>query len=197
MASIPDEKVQEVRDRVDIVDLVGRYVDLRRSGMNYKGLCPFHRERSPSFNVNPARKGYKCFGCGAGGDAIRCVMELEGKSFPEAIRKLAEMYGVHLPAPTGGRRDADDANERDRAYRLMRLATDTYGQILHDSPHGDAGRRYVAARRLARSQRLAAMHEVRDMLAALVDGFPEAALHEPLIGDLERVERQLELLDPS
>lgn len=149
MASIPDEKVQEVRDRVDIVDLVGRYVDLRRSGMNYKGLCPFHRERSPSFNVNPARKGYKCFGCGAGGDAIRFVMELEGKSFPEAIRKLAEMYGVHLPAPTGGRASAEDRSERDHAYALLRLATDTWQQILRDSPHGDAGRRYVAARELS------------------------------------------------
>jgi DNA primase len=149
MASIPDEKVQEVRDRVDIVDLVGRYVDLRRSGMNYKGLCPFHRERSPSFNVNPARKGYKCFGCGQGGDAIRFVMELEGKSFPEAVRKLAEMYGVHLPTPTGGRREAEDRTERDHAYALMRLTTDTYRQILHDSPHGEVGRRYVEARGLS------------------------------------------------
>ena len=101
MAAIPDEKVQEVRDRVDIVDLIGRYVELRRQGRNYKGLCPFHNERSPSFNVNPARKGYKCFGCGVGGDAIKFVMELEGKSFRETIVKLADMYGVHLPASTG------------------------------------------------------------------------------------------------
>lgn len=149
MPSIPDEKVQEVRDRVDIVDLVGRYVDLRRAGNNYKGLCPFHSERTPSFNVNPARKGYKCFGCGQGGDGIRFVMDLEGKSFPEAVRKLAEMYGVHLPAPTGARGGAEDRTERDDAYAMMRLSADTWRRILLESPHGAAGRQYIESRGLS------------------------------------------------
>jgi DNA primase len=147
MASIPDEKVQEVRDRVDIVDLVGRYVELRRSGQNYKGLCPFHSERSPSFNVNPARKGFKCFGCGQSGDAIRFVMDLEGKSFPEALRKLAEMYGVSLPN-AGPRGSADDRNERDEAYGMMRRAAELYREILLTQPEGAAGREYVTARGL-------------------------------------------------
>ncbi len=70
MSSIPDDRVQEIRDRIDMVDLVSRYVSLRRAGRNLKGLCPFHEEKSPSFNVNPERKGYKCFGCGEGGDAF-------------------------------------------------------------------------------------------------------------------------------
>jgi DNA primase len=152
MAGIPDDKVQEVRDRVDIVDLVGRYVELRRSGRNYVGLCPFHQERSPSFNVNPALKGYKCFGCGAGGDAIRFVMEIEGKGFVEAIRKLAELYGVSLPAsPRGAGPGAEgpDRNERDEAYLLMRTAAELYRALLFESPDGAAGRAYLEARGIA------------------------------------------------
>jgi DNA primase len=146
MAGIPDDKFQEVRDRVDIVDLVGRYVQLRRSGRNYVGLCPFHQEKSPSFNVNPAIKGYKCFGCGAGGDAIRFVMELEGKGFIEAVRKLAELYGVSLPARTGSGSEGPDRNEKDEAYLLMRTAAELYRSILLEAPEGAAGRAYLEAR---------------------------------------------------
>ena len=145
MAGIPDEKVQEVRDRVDIVDLIGRYVELRRQGRNYKGLCPFHNERSPSFNVNPARKGYKCFGCGVSGDAIRFVMEIEGKSFPETVAKLADMYGVHLPNRVAQR--GPDRTAKDDAYAIMRAATDVYREILKsDSEESAAGRAYLEAR---------------------------------------------------
>ena len=145
MAAIPDDKVQEVRDKVDIVDLIGRYVELRRSGRNYVGLCPFHQERTPSFNVNPALRGYKCFGCGAGGDAIRFVMEIEGKGFVETIRKLAEMFGVTLPANVA-RGSGPDRSERDDAYALMRMTTDLYREILLHHPDGAAGRAYLEAR---------------------------------------------------
>lgn len=146
MAQIPDDKVQEVRDKVDIVDLIGRYMELRRAGQNYKGLCPFHGERTPSFNVNPARKGFKCFGCGQGGDAIRFVMEIDGKSFPEAVRKLADLYGVSLPAE--GHHDPKRESEKDEAYALCALATRTWQAILAEAPEGAAGRAYVAARGL-------------------------------------------------
>lgn len=144
MVAIPDDKVQEVRDKADIVDLIGRYVELRRAGANYKGLCPFHGERTPSFNVNPARKGFKCFGCGQGGDAIRFVMEIDGKSFPEAVRKLAEMYGVTLPAESP--QAAAARNEKDEAYALCQLAADTWRSWLEHAPEGEAGRAYVATR---------------------------------------------------
>ncbi|MBX7080448.1 MAG: DNA primase [Nannocystaceae bacterium] len=146
MVAIPDEKVQEVKDKVDIVDLVGRYVELRRAGANYKGLCPFHGERTPSFNVNPARKGWKCFGCGQGGDAIRFVMEIEGKSFVEAVRKLGELYGVSMPAE--GRNAAAKRSEKDEAYALCKLATQTWQAILASGPEGEAGRAYVRTRGL-------------------------------------------------
>ena len=148
MAAIPDDKVQEVRDRVDIVDLVGRYVELRRAGQNWKGRCPFHEEKTPSFNVNPARKGYKCFGCGEGGDAIRFVMEIEGKSFPEAVRKLAELYGVSLPAGAGEGRAGASSTEKDDAYALTALATATWAEILARDPAGEVGRAYLRARGL-------------------------------------------------
>lgn len=148
MAAIPDDKVQEVRDRVDIVDLVGRYVELRRAGQNWKGRCPFHDEKTPSFNVNPARKGYKCFGCGEGGDAIRFVMEIEGKSFPEAVRKLAELYGVSLPAGAGEGRAGASTTDKDDAYALTALATATWAEILARDGAGQAGRDYLRARGL-------------------------------------------------
>jgi len=149
VANIPDDKVQEVRDKVDIIDLVGRYVELRKAGRNFKGLCPFHQEKSPSFNVNPQRKGYKCFGCGAGGDAIGFVMEVEGKSFPEAVRKLAEQYGVHLPADAmGGGGSGPSRHEKDTAYAVARAACELYESVLADSEHGKAGRAYLEQRGL-------------------------------------------------
>lgn len=146
VASIPDEKVQEVRDKIDIADLVGRYVALRRAGRNFKGLCPFHQEKTPSFNVNPQRKGYKCFGCGAGGDGIRFVMEVEGKSFPEAVRKLGELYGVTLPASTG--RSPTNIQERDEAYAILRTSCELYEHLLAEDSRAEAGRKYLQIREL-------------------------------------------------
>lgn len=148
MAAIPDDKVQEVRDKVDLVDLIGRYVELRRAGKNYKGRCPFHSEKTPSFNVNPVRKGYKCFGCGAGGDAIRFVMEIEGKGFVEAVRKLADLYNVTLPTDGGDARRAQASSERDQAYALTALATELWQHLLATAEEGSAGRAYLAARGL-------------------------------------------------
>ncbi len=97
MGRIPDEIVQQIRDAVDIVDLVGRHVGLKRSGRSYKGLCPFHSEKTPSFNVNPARGSYYCFGCHEGGDAIRFAMKVENLTFPEAARALARERGIRVP----------------------------------------------------------------------------------------------------
>lgn len=150
MVPIPDEKVQEIRDRVDIVDIVGRYVELRRAGRNFKGLCPFHQERTPSFNVNPDRKGYKCFGCGAGGDAIRFVMEIEGKSFPEAVRKLAELVGIEMPqmGPSGG---AQKQHQKDSAYAILRTAAECYENWLWNDPKGAVGRVYLERRGVSES----------------------------------------------
>ena len=89
--------IQDILSAVDIVDLVSEYLTLKRAGAHFKGLCPFHQEKTPSFTVNPALNIYKCFGCGKGGNAIGFVMEAEGLSFPEAARLLAERVGVVVP----------------------------------------------------------------------------------------------------
>ncbi|MBK8261567.1 MAG: DNA primase [Nannocystis sp.] len=151
MAVIPDDKLQEVKDRIDIVDLVGRYVGLRRSGKNFSACCPFHDERTPSFYVNPDRRSYKCFGCGVGGDGIDFVMRIEGKSFLEATRRLAEIYGVHLPQLGGarGERLVQEEAERDQAYAIARFAAEHFRETLLRRQEGAAGRVYQAERRIS------------------------------------------------
>ncbi len=85
MGRIPDEIIQRVRDQVDMVGLVGRFLTLKKSGRNYKGLCPFHNEKTPSFHVNPERQSFHCFGCQEGGNAFTFLMKMENLSFPEAV----------------------------------------------------------------------------------------------------------------
>ena len=92
-----EEQIEEVRSRSDIVEVIGSYVKLKRSGSGYVGLCPFHSEKTPSFSVNPARQMYKCFGCGVGGNVITFLMEYENFSFPEAMEHLAGRAGIDLP----------------------------------------------------------------------------------------------------
>ena len=97
MGRIPDETIQLVRDRVDIVDIAGRYVSLKQAGRNHKGLCPFHQEKTPSFVVSSERQTFKCFGCGEGGSVFQFLMQLENLTFPEAVRTLAAQYGIEVP----------------------------------------------------------------------------------------------------
>ena len=94
---IGDDKVAEIRERTDIAALIGEYVSLKRVGASFRGLCPFHSEKSPSFYVHPARQFFHCFGCQASGDVFKFVMQLEGRTFPEALRTLADRAGVELP----------------------------------------------------------------------------------------------------
>lgn len=94
---IPDSFIQSLLERVDVADVVGRYVQLRKAGANLLGLCPFHNEKSPSFTVSPSKQFYHCFGCGAHGSAIRFLMEHAGASFPEAVRQLADSVGMVVP----------------------------------------------------------------------------------------------------
>jgi DNA primase len=120
---IPPAFVQDLLARVDIVDVVGRHVALRRSGANLVGLCPFHGEKTPSFNVSPAKQFYHCFGCGASGDAIRFLTEHLGMSFVEAVHELAQRVGLNVPD--------DDATpeQRERAAR-QREREATLGSVL-------------------------------------------------------------------
>ena len=93
---IPQNKIDEIRDANDIVDLISGYLTLKRSGQNFFGLCPFHPEKTPSFSVNPAKQIFHCFGCHAGGNAFAFLMRYEGLSFPEAAKFLAQRAGIEL-----------------------------------------------------------------------------------------------------
>ena len=146
MSVIPDDKINEVRERASIVEVVGDYVSLRKSGSNYQGLCPFHGEKTPSFNVNPARGIFHCFGCGVGGNALTFIMKMEGLPFPEAVKFLAKRVGVTIeeraPTPQEKRR----LDEREALYWTNGIAADFYRRVLTKDPAGEAGRRYLAGR---------------------------------------------------
>jgi DNA primase len=93
---ISEDTIEAVRSRVDIVELIGDYVHLKKSGKNFLGLCPFHSEKTPSFSVSPDKHFYHCFGCGAGGNVFTFLMEMEGYSFSQAVRQLAEKADVPI-----------------------------------------------------------------------------------------------------
>lgn len=138
---IPEHKIQEILDRVDLVDLVGRHVELKKAGRSFKGRCPFHQEKTPSFQVTPEMRRYKCFGCGVGGDAISFVQRLLGKSFVDAVRELAREAGVDLEAAQ------DPATlERERIKEATDVAFEHFRERLRDPAAGRFARDYVASR---------------------------------------------------
>ncbi|MGC8793859.1 MAG: DNA primase [Bryobacteraceae bacterium] len=143
--------IEQLKSTVDIVAVVGQYVRLKRagSGQRWVGLCPFHSERTPSFSVHGVHQFFKCFGCGIGGDVIRFVMEIERMTFWEAVKLLAERYGIPLP-----RREYTDAETRLRAalYRMHELAAQTYRRALEETA-GAAASEYLERRGVDRSLR--------------------------------------------
>lgn len=116
MGRIPQQVIEEVLGRTNVLDIVQQYVALKKAGVNYKGLCPFHQENSPSFFVHPGKGIFKCFGCGAGGDAITFIQDLEGWSFHETVRHLATRVGVEVPEETP--EEAEKARAKQEARRL-------------------------------------------------------------------------------
>jgi DNA primase len=146
MSRIPEETIQQVLAATDIVEVVGRYVKLRRAGGNFVGLCPFHNEKSPSFNVSPSRSSYHCFGCGVGGTAIRFIMEHDGMSFVEAVKRLADAAGIRIQDEVWDANAEAAAKLRSSLVRLHKSAADWYHQILMKSPLGEPGRVYLKSR---------------------------------------------------
>ncbi|MFO0577235.1 MAG: DNA primase [Polyangia bacterium] len=120
---IPESKVAEIRDRTDIVAVIGEHVPLRRAGTNYLGLCPFHGEKTPSFNVSPSKQFFYCFGCQKSGDVFRFLMELEGRTFADVARDLARRAGVDIPEDSepSPRRRAERLQEESEKARLLKL----------------------------------------------------------------------------
>ncbi len=143
---IPEDKIQEIRDRVDIVDVVSSYLTLKRSGANHQGLCPFHNEKTPSFNVNAPRQIFHCFGCGVGGNVFGFLMRMEGLSFPEAVRRLGERAGVEIETEELSAAEMARREERERLYRVSEVACAFYHQVLLDAPEAAPARRYLRER---------------------------------------------------
>ncbi|MFS8512241.1 MAG: DNA primase [Planifilum fulgidum] len=141
---IPDEVIDRVREHYDIVDVVGRYVQLKKSGRNYFGLCPFHSEKTPSFSVSPEKQMYYCFGCGAGGNVIKFIMEMEQMSFVEAVRHLAEEASIPLPR-AGTLADSEDGPKK-RMREALEWACRLYHHILLNTDQGRDAFRYLQDR---------------------------------------------------
>lgn len=143
---IPEEKVREVAERLSIVEVVSDYLPLRRAGGNFLGLCPFHAEKTPSFNVNPAREIFHCFGCGAGGDAFSFIMKIEGVSFPEAVKLLARKSGIEIEERQLTPEEKKSQDEHSQFLRINDLTTSYYRSILLNGQEGDPARKYLANR---------------------------------------------------
>ena len=145
----PDEIIEEVRSKNDIVDVVGGYVHLKKSGSNYFGLCPFHSEKSPSFSVSGIKQIYHCFGCGAGGNVFSFIMNYENCTFQESVKMLADRAGVKLPEISYSEEAKRKAQEKERLYAINKEAAAFYYKMLR-SPDGAIGLKYFNERRLNR-----------------------------------------------
>jgi DNA primase len=143
---ISEEKVREVADRLSIFEVVSDYVSLRRAGGNYLGLCPFHAEKTPSFNVNPAREIFHCFGCGAGGNAFSFIMKIEGVSFPEAVKLLARKVGIEIEERQLTPAEKKSQDEHAQFLRINDLTASYYRSVLQNGQDGESARHYLASR---------------------------------------------------
>ena len=143
----PDEVIEEVRSRNDIVDVISGYVRLQKKGANYFGLCPFHNEKSPSFSVSRSKQMYYCFGCGAGGNVFTFLMEYENDTFPEAVKALADRAGIRLPEA-----DASEEEKREQGRRSRLLAVNKeaakYFYFQLRARQGEQGLSYLRERKL-------------------------------------------------
>lgn len=147
MPSIPQDFIDLVRSSTDIVGLISRYVPLKASGASFKGLCPFHSEKTPSFHVNPERQIFHCFGCGQGGDGFKFLMLYEKLSFVEAVRDLASRAGLQVPRSSGAARREEE--ERSVLLKLHEEAAKYFQSQLHESTEGTRALDYLKKRGLS------------------------------------------------
>lgn len=143
---IPDHFIDELLSRIDVAEVVGERVQLRRSGSNHSGLCPFHGEKTPSFTVSTEKQFYHCFGCGAHGTAIRFLMEYDRLDFREAVAQLAAMAGMEIPESA---RDSAPPPEQESLYSTLQQAAEAYRQWLRDHPQADRAVAYLRERGLS------------------------------------------------
>ncbi len=139
--------VDRIKETANIVEVVSEFVTLKKSGANYKGLCPFHNEKTPSFMVSPARGTCHCFGCGKGGNSISFIMEHEQLTYPEALRWLAKKYGIEIQERELSDREREEQNERESMFIVNEWAAGYFERQLHDDPDGVAlGLQYFRSR---------------------------------------------------
>ena len=146
MVRYSEELIEEIKNSNDIVDVISQYVNLKRSGRNFFGLCPFHKERSPSFSVSPDKQIFHCFGCGAGGNVIHFISKIENADFKEAIGILANRAGIELPT-LNNYEDNKTALLKSKVYEINQIAAEFYHQNLY-KPTSKIGQEYIKKRKL-------------------------------------------------
>ena len=148
---IPQEVIEEVLHRTNIVDIIGQYVQLKKSGKNYMGLCPFHEERSPSFSVAEDKQIFHCFGCGKGGTVFNFLQEIEGISFPESVKRVADLEHLSVDFDWSEPREVADTPENQQRRSLLQLhskAAELYHHILVNTKIGEPALNYLLERGL-------------------------------------------------
>jgi len=145
-AFFTEEKVSEIRERASILEVVSDYVSLKKAGKNYKGLCPFHSEKTPSFMVNEEKQIFHCFGCGAGGDVFTFLMKVGHFSFPQAVEELAKRYGVRLPPRELSPAKEKELAKREILFQINQMASEYFHDLLSRRREGEDGRKYLSKR---------------------------------------------------
>ena len=147
-----EEIVARVKERADIVQIIGEHVDLKKSGARFLGLCPFHGEKTPSFSVHPGQQFFYCFGCGESGDVFSYYMKYNNLDFPSALKELAARYGIALPEKPQSKAEEMRERQRKAMFAVTGRAAEIYSRVL-DSPEGGAGRAYLERRGIPREVR--------------------------------------------
>lgn len=139
-----NEAIARIKDKLDIVQVISEYVILKKAGRNYQGLCPFHKEKTPSFSVNPQKQIFKCFGCGAAGDAIAFLMKINNQGFAEVISDLAQKFGIELPKFKGGKGTSTELKQQ--LLKANKLAAEFFNKSLKTDPQAGKARSYLKSR---------------------------------------------------
>ena len=146
MGTIAEDKIEQVRDRADILAIIGKRVQLKRTGRSWVGLCPFHNERSPSFNVMPDRGFYHCFGCQASGDVFKFIMETEHQPFPTVVRDLAKELGIEIVEHQEAPEEKQAREKREWLYKVNDYVNQFFVHQLWNSGDAKHARAYVEKR---------------------------------------------------